>query len=376
LYADSGSTVGFVGPPVQALMFLPLLPFAAAGPLLARLVWYAINLALLWYGVTRWATVLGREQPLRWVDSAGALTPGARDALWALAAVAFPLQTQFEHQNLNLILLASSGWAACAFADGRPGAAGVPLGLAAALKVYPGIAVAWLMVVRSWRALGTAVLTVFVVSLLPVLVVGWSRFLSEMDAWRGIASMGWTARRANQSIVAMSGRYLLPEGPAGYPMVTWTNTAVIWCSAATLIVLWALLLVFTARRAAHDRVPEQLACVVAAASITPPIVWEHYFVAWFPVLLALRVRRRDDSSRVAMWAFWVGAISFTALSRPMLGPAGAQIIRDLSLMTWGGIVTCLALAVTSRRISSRRTNERPAPPTYAAGAGLRGTSCS
>ena len=360
LYANSGSTVGFVGPPVQALIFLPLLPFAAVDPVVARLAWYAINIALLWYGVTRWTAALMREHRLRWIDPPGALTPGARDVVWALAAVAFPLQTQFEHQNLNLVLLALSGWAASAFRHGRIGAAGVPLGLAAALKVYPGLVLAWLVLVRSWRALGTAVLTTISVSLLPVLVAGWSRFVSDVEAWNVIASMGWTARRANQSIVAMWGRYLVPEGLSGYPTVTLNDTTIMLCSAATLIVLWALLFVFTAQRGHHDRVPEQLAYVAAAATITSPIAWEHYFVAWFPVLLGLRLRARDDSSHVATWGFWAGAISFTALSRPTLGPAGAQIIRDLSLMTWAGIVTCLALAVAGHRRSRRRTNERPA----------------
>jgi alpha-1,2-mannosyltransferase len=345
LYADSGITVGFVGPPVQALIFVPLLPLAAAGPVVARLGWYAISLALLWYAVTRWTAALTREERITWFDTRGALTPSSRAAVWALAAVAFPLQTQFEHQNLNLILLASSGWAVSAWSRERFALAGAGVGLAAAIKVYPAMALAWLGLVRSWRTLGTAVLTMAVASLVPAVVMGWSRFLGDVEVWRAISSEGWPVRRANQSIVAMWGRYLLSDGPAGYPIVTWSDTTVMVCAAATALLLWAVLFLFTIRGKGQDRIPEQLAYVMAAASITSPVAWEHYFVAWFPVLLALRLLARQRSHAAASWTFWFGAVAITALSRPILGPYGAQVIRDLSLMTWGGLITCVSLAV-------------------------------
>jgi hypothetical protein len=104
------------------------------------------------------------------------------------------------------------------------------------------------------------------------------------------------------------GRSLLAESPAGYLNVTWQAPLVIACGAATSGVLQLPVLAAAFRRPSTRQIAEELACVNAIAVLLSPIAWEHYWVAWFPVLLALRVRARHGMSPWVRWSF-VGAFN-------------------------------------------------------------------
>lgn len=367
LYEGSGIGTGFVGPPAQAVLFLPFTLLAGLDPRVARVAWYAVNLGALWYALTVWTRTLGHR------GSAGAAAEPRRpawlstDTLLALAAVGYPLQTQFEHQNLNVVLLALAAHAAEALQRGRSAKAGVALGAAAALKVYPALAVVWLAARRSWVALGTAAGAAAVVTMLPMASRGFSGFIDDFAAWRGIAAEGWPVRRANQSLTAMWGRYLLDEGPSGYPTVTADSVVIIACVAVTAAMLLVPLLIVAHRRRSGRSIAAELAVVNATAALLSPIAWEHYWVAWFPVFLALRVRARDGASTLPWWLFWGGAVLVSGLSRPTVGWHAARVVRAWSLMTWGGLLTCAGLTLLMLRdgvgTSVHREGPGPSPHT-------------
>ena len=352
LYAGSVDGAGFVGPPVQALLFVPFVPLAAIHPAAARIAWFVVNALLLWQALTIWVRLLSRSEDTSDPPRTSALA--SRDGLLALAAVAYPLQTQFEHLNLNVVLLWLAALAADALTRNRPFPAGVALGFAAAIKVYPAIALPWLLARRAWRTLAAAVLTIAAVSLAPLLLRGVAGFADDLSSWRDIAGHGWPTRRANQSVLAMWARYHFEDGPAGYPDATWEATAVIALTALTAAVLTIPLLA-SAWRNTPRRSTEELACVGALGALLSPIAWEHYWMAWFPVLFALRLRA-GEGSRMARYAFWAGAISITILSKPVVGWYGAQVVRAWSVMTWGGILTCAVLTACLLRESRGRTH--------------------
>lgn len=335
LYAGSAVAFGFVGPPVQALLFAPLAPL---GPVASRLVWFAINVVLLWYALATWAGVLAASPPhLR-------LRTRQLAAAWAflpILAIAFPLQTQFEHQNLNIVLLALAAFGVDAFARGRAATGGAAFGLAAAIKVYPVLALVWLAARRRWKAFGAGVVVAGVASVAPIVIRGLDRFVADVADWRTLVGSGWPTRRANQSIVAMWGRYLLGEGPDGYPTLTTDQTTVVMLAALTaLLLIVPLVLVLRRRPASVTGLAPEIACVNAIAVLVSPIAWEHYWVAFFPPLVVLaRSRRRE-----ARITFWVAFACFAVLSRPLIGASGARLVRALSLMTWAGVLTCLTLA--------------------------------
>jgi hypothetical protein len=284
-----------------------------------------------------------------WINADGSMPAVARDTLLALLASAFPFQTQFEHQNLNIVLLALTAYAAAAITSGRPSRAGVAVGAAAALKAYPVLIVGWLAGRRAWRAAAVAAVFGLGFTLLPVLFHGWPQFSAEISTFFNLSAEGWPARSANQSVLAMWGRYLLGDRSSDNLLVTTAAGGVLMLTIVTLTVVWApLLWTWVARRTGPPDA-EELACAAAASTLVSPIAWEHYWVAWFPVFFALRRRAREHGSRRAGSAFWIGAVLVTALSRPTLGPDGARFVRDLSLSTWGVVVTCVALGLLLKR---------------------------
>ena len=348
LYENSSVAFGFVGPPAQALLFVPLAPLALAAPVAARVIWYVVNVALLWYAVRTWTRVMLGE-PVR-VDP-GAAFHVSRDAALALAAVAFPLQTQFEHQNLNVVLLALSAYAADAFQRRRPWWAGLALGVMAAVKVYPALVLLWLALRRHWSAAAAAVVAIVALNLAPLVFRSLDAFLGDIAMWQMLAGTGWPIRRANQSVLAMWGRYLLGEGPDGYSFVTIEMTAVMVAATATAVALVAPLFLAAAQRVTERQVDE-LVYVIAVSVLISPIAWEHYWVAWFPVMLALRAHGRAPDTGWARGAFWVSAVLITVLSALTAGSSGVRVLRAASVMTWGGLVSCGALAILFLRYVS------------------------
>ena len=182
-------------------------------------------------------------------------------------------------------------------------------------------------------------------SLTPVLFVGRSTFFADVSAWRAIAGEGWPARRANQSMLAMWGRYLAGEGAAGYSNVTPEDVVVIARTVMMSATMLVPFLVAASRPASRHRIGEELGCVSALAVLFSPIAWEHYWVAWCPVLMALHRHVPSDGSRWARWSFWAGALLISGCSRPTVGGTAARVVRSWSFMTWGGIITCATLTL-------------------------------
>ena len=355
LYTGSAVAYGFVGPPAQALLFAPL---ALVAPIASRLM-------------------LVRPQPrapLVFVDDLpGSVRPGSerrrtrarapdgpgwrrglrllqtRWAVLSLLAIAFPLQTQFEHQNLNIVLLALTAYAAESFMRHRPIAGGAALGIATAIKIYPGVALAWLALRREWRALGAGVAAAAALTVAPALIRGPHAFMADLADFEALAREGWPTRRANQSLFAMWGRYLSEEGPDGYPNLTLDQPLVLWLVGATAsVVVVPLAAALWRRRPSSAGLVEELMCVGALAILVSPIAWEHYWVGFFPLCLLLAVYAwRGGSSWQSRWArasFWVGVVGITVLSRPIVGSYGASVVRAWSLMTWAGVVMCATFA--------------------------------
>jgi len=375
LYADSTIAQGFVGPPAQALLFAP---FALLPPTASRLLWYFINVALLWYAITTWLGLLVPETAVPadtgdWRgDSRGSAWRrgtrllGTQWAVLPLLAVAYPLQTQFEHQNLNVVLLALAAYAGQAFMRDRPAAGGVALGVTAALKIYPVLALIWIGLRREWRALAAGVAAAATMTIAPALVRGVQGFTIDVDAFRALAASGWPTRRASQSLIAMWGRYLLGEDPTGYPTLTFDQPLVVTLAAATaaLVVLPLAAVLWRTSRSRAGLV-EELVCVGALAILISPIAWEHYWLGFFPLFVLLYVYARcGGSSWPSTWArasFWIGFVCITLLSRPLVGWTGARAVRAWSLMTWGGMVMCAAFAwiLASRRGGRAPSREIP-----------------
>ena len=93
-YAGSSPGAGVTWPPFQSVFFVPIVFVERILPALARVLWYLFNFVSMMVGVFCWTH---------------AILPGRFLALGELAA-----QTNFEHQNMNRLLLAITGIGALA----------------------------------------------------------------------------------------------------------------------------------------------------------------------------------------------------------------------------------------------------------------------
>jgi len=359
LYDNSGPATGFIGPPFQALFFAPFAVIQQLSDPAARLCWYGVNLACLIAGLflwqSAWTTALAR--------SGMTSLHRSRSAWLALLAIALPLQTNFEHQNMNPLLLAALGGMAWALVNERWTFGGALLGFAAAIKVFPALVVVYLLARRLWRPAAVAIATAFALSSLPLVVYGPRGFLDSVIAWWRVGSGGWPVRGANQSLVAAIDRVLGATATDGVHTLAGSGAtvAILFVMAGAMIA--AAVLVGAASRQRHSaQLPCQLATTVTLAVLLSPIAWDHYWVLLYPAFLlvhdsgALRLLGRPGTV-----AFWLAAVLTSGISRGTLGPDGWMAARNASVSTLAALVLYGALLALWWRLGAVRSDEGAEP---------------
>ncbi|MGE3521016.1 MAG: glycosyltransferase family 87 protein, partial [Vicinamibacterales bacterium] len=312
LYEGSSAGVGVVGPPFQGLFFAPFALIAAVGMPMARVAWYAVGLASLLAGVAIWSAALDRPGASEGTSRRFWTRLGSASVLVPLLAILFPAQTNFEHQNMNPLLLACLGAAAYALRTGRERWAGGLIGAATALKAYPGLLLLYFVYRRAWRGLAAALITAAALSLLPAIVYGPSGLAGLFEQWLAFSTAGgWPDVGNNQSLVAMIERLVGLNSPLVTPLY----------AASVLLLLgafaWAASdrggtgLGPTARApgagapadagpgnaadaggGAVDpttrwRAAADLALLTLIAVLASPIAWDHYWVLMFPAFFTV-----------------------------------------------------------------------------------------
>lgn len=305
-------------PPLFLDLFRPwaALPFAVG-----VLVWAELQV------VAGWATTVALAR--RWqVPSALLLWPG-------LLLVAPYLIQEVRYGNAQLFVVLLVIWA-CLWAENRPGAAGVLLGLAAALKVWPLFFLPCLLGLRRWR-LAAAMTTA---------TVAWT---SLPAFWRGPAAqftllLQWLAQERSiaaaatrtvgfwypgQSLHDVLARYLavvdysqLPD--ASYRQIAWLHLApaafqVVWWTLASFLTLALLLLLARRAQANWDTVVGFLFC---ALLVLQPHVHRIIFVALlWPALWMAAQCLHSRGNRIESALF---GLAVTAAALQPLIPGGTR----------------------------------------------------
>jgi alpha-1,2-mannosyltransferase len=349
------SPYGFTYPPFAALLVLPmgLLPYpvVAAGHVLLNVVVLA--------GLTRWLVVpLARRHgwPLPWAW------------LWALPLVFLvePVRETIGFGQVNLFLLALVLADVVALRRGSRWA-GVGIGLAAAVKLTPGLFVVWLLLTRRWRAAQVAVGTAAAATLLAFTVVpatSW-RFWTE-TLWQ-TERVGRLDKTSNQSLLGALARLADPGDPS----------RTVWAVLAAGALAFVLTRAVRATRAGDDLAGVTLTGL--AACLVSPVTWSHHLVWLVPALVVLvdvaagaptapgtpRRPRVLTGALAGVTALVLASSSiWFAEARPGahhdLGVAGI-LVEDLYLLVTLAVVALLpARAVTAARGAARTT--APSPP--------------
>jgi len=338
LYEGSSAAAGFIGPPFQAMFFAPFAWVADIHPVAAKLLWHCANVLSLvagvWLTAHAWWNIRARLglEPRPWFP-----------LLFApLLAVLVPLQTNFEHQNMNTVLLALLAGATWQLTIGSAIVAGLLVGVATALKAFPGLILIYFAVRQQWRALTAAITTAVLLTVLPAIVYGIDGYRQLIADFLRLGRSGWPVRGNNQSLVAAIDRYITGVTADGVRSAGEAPLAfTIFIAAAVLL---SVLLLAALLRTRVTAVPIEMTAVTILAILLSPIAWDHYWTLMFPAFLIVY---ESSGARLlgatGRFAFWIAAGLTTALSPLTLGVRGFNVARALSVDTIAALIVLGAL---------------------------------
>ena len=302
---------GSLWPPFASLAMVPFALVARFSLPLAAASWSVFGVACLIA-----ALVIAQ----RW---------GWTPMLLALLATAMPIQTNFEHRNVNTVLLLLVIAGAAALEDGHERRAGAWFGLAAALKAFPALLIVYLAMRRSWRACAAGALVAVVATLLPLVPYGPGGAVEALGSWLsvGLNQEQWQLARSDQSLRSLVTRLGLPA----------------WVAVAIVLLLLAGLAYHVTLRRRRAALPGTGATALIAV-LAAPVAWVHYFVLAFPAWVALLSAPRTVP-RVALWTAAIATSGWLTAGQGAL----RRTIHDANLYTWGGLLVLLLLALQARR---------------------------
>ena len=284
---NTPQTQGVWWTPFALLVVLPAALLADWSLTLAKACWGALGIVALAWSVY--------ETGRRW---------GWRPALAALGVVLFPVHNNFHHLNIETLLLALLVATAGDLADGRPARAGVWVGLATALKLFPGLLLPYFAVRRQWKALGAGVAVLAGASVLPLLRYGPRGALDALRNWLALTLHGQNFQGGTVTGLHMQKLGRLAWAIGGVPV----STVALHALAIGLVVATLV------RRPAADDAPLEVGSVSLLAVLLAPIAWLHTFtlgyLAWVAVVAYAPAGSR--AWRVGLWI--AGVYASTALS--------------------------------------------------------------
>lgn len=278
-------------PPGSVLLALP---FAGLNYRDAHLAWnlVAIPLFLLAVGLACWELC----RPFRWWH----LVPAAAVLVWAE-----PVRATIIYGQLNFILalLLTLGWVFDR--RGKEIPAGVCVGLAAGLKLFPAVAFAYFLFAGRWRGLIAGVLIAVAVNGVAAAVFGVGAF---QDYVREVlpSLKAWEASWPNDSLNGLWVRAADPPsqqaGPEAFrnPLAAKGGYAV---SAAVVLagVVWA------AWRSRKEGDPDLgWAAAVLVLPLVSPVAWQHYYTVCVVPLAVL-------AARLGGWQRYLGWVAVAGL---------------------------------------------------------------
>ncbi|HVH67878.1 MAG TPA: glycosyltransferase family 87 protein [Gemmatimonadales bacterium] len=306
--------VGAWWPPLAVLLVVPFAVVAQWSAALAKAAWVGGSMLCLGGSIVR----LPRDH---W-----------KPVALAVAAVAVPLHRNFEDLNLNAVLLLLLILAAGELARGREGRAGMWIGVAAALKVFPAVWLLYLGYRGRWRGLVIGVAVAAALTIAPLLRYGVGGADVAARDWLGnSAAVAWTPLGSNQSLAALAVRLHV----AG------------WGVAALDLACVALALVALRRPKITEATFEGLGVVGLIAVLVSPIAWVHYFLFAFPVWLITLRLPRQRWGRGWTVALWVAGFATSGIATVWSVPL-RDALFEFAPYTWGTLLLLCVVAFAPR----------------------------
>lgn len=266
----------FTYPPVAALFALPLtvVPFA-----LAKAAWVVVMVC-----VPLAATVWFTFRPL--LARAGPLGPAVFAVVLACCALLYPLAREFSFGQVDVFLVAL-----CLLDMGpgrRPWPRGLPIGLATAIKLEPGVFVVYLLITRRRREAAVAAASFAVVTLLAWLFSPGDSERYWTSSLFDTRRIGGSASAQNQSLRGMVLRAFEPDRVL-------VAATVVWLAAALVVAAVG----FGAARSCWARGNDMAGIAITGllAALLSPVAWiSHY--CWLVAVLGVLIGEGRSWRRV------------------------------------------------------------------------------
>lgn len=348
---ENGEVLYMYPPTAAVLLFAPLSYLGPIGFVAA----FVVATAAAWFGCLYLAVVL-----------ATGWWPGHPNWYYFLtyAAVGPYVYDLFLLGQVNLILLCFVLLAARLLQRRRPWPAGLLLGLAIAIKVFPLPILVYWTARRQWTAILSAGLTIGVtLVLLPGLVRGLDRNLEELGQWQRLmvgdqsgntmaarSSIGFTRR--NQSLVSVAHRLLRDVEAVDVNRPTLkVNVANLTPGEAQLVGLGGVcllgLVLLLATRCRFARTPaaeaQEWAMVCTLVVLSSPLSWTYFFCWLLPAWAVLLNEAR--SHRWVRGPTAVGGLLLASALSEQVDPR----LQAYGVTAWGAVVLYLTLAAVRWR---------------------------
>ena len=322
----------FTYPPFAAVVFYPLhlLPFG-----LVALAWQIGIIAAL-YGVVRMSQRL--------------LGGGDRRVAMLWTAVGIwtePLRSTFDYGQVNVALVLAI---LCAVHTSKWWLSGLPVGLAAGVKLTPAVAGLYFVGARRWAAVMFSAVVFFLTIGVSALLVGdqtryyFTELLGDADR------VGPVGTSFNQSWRGGISRILGHD--AGYGPVVLIGVVV---TAALALLAWR----------AVDGATDRLGGIVIVSLfglLLSPISWTHHWVWLIPLMIWLLhgPLRAQLGARVLGWGWLVltliGVPWLLSFAQPTI-----WVIPRPWYLAWAGLIYIVATLATLAWIAIRGSRRSPAP---------------
>lgn len=312
LYDQVNPAIGLPWPPFATVALVPFALVARLSLPLAKAVWAVGNVALFGWCLVRLYAFAGRWAPV----------------VLGVAAVAQPLQSNFQHLNINIVLLALVMLAIGDLARERELRAALWIGAAAALKGYPGVIFLYFAVRGRWRPLVAGLAAAAGLTLLagPSAVLDYARLAITAPSTRGLAGQ------------AMGGLVTRLGGDLAIALAL--NALAI---AGTAVTLWR-------HRAAREPVRD-VGLAALLAVLLSPLDRLHFYVLALPAWVDTFARpARERGWRRTAWVAVaaVGALLTSGMLSQIRTPL-PEPLRAIRRNTYNlGALVLLAIAVTRR----------------------------
>lgn len=311
LYQDSRVATNVTWPPFFAIFIIPFSLLARIHVQFAQLIWYLFNAALFFLTVRLWCRIIGKW-PFAWFDEKQPGSLYSMSVFLPIVFVVISIFRVFEPLQMNIILLYFMSLAVYQYQNKNDVKAGAWLGLAAAIKVFPGLMAPYFIYRKKWKLLFTFGLTGLALTLLPMIRYGFTGYIANLQAWSHIALQGgYPVGGINQSFYAMAARWIASDA---WALVTVKLPAPDPYALGTVLSGWLhrgfyLAALFALAVAAHRKKVNSPALegafLIAAAMLFSPIAWRNYFILTYPAYFVLYNIWQEKKDRFLLWGILV-----------------------------------------------------------------------